>query len=417
MFTWRALGRSTLLVGALVAIATPASGVGAGTRVAGKWEIVPTAENGLGPGARVESITTGGPGLVAVGRVFTAQGPTQAAWTSTNGRRWRRVTSSTFGLGDLGPVVATPVGLFAFASPDSRTPSTVWHSRDGRSWNVRTTAAPTGIRHAIAGGPGLIAGGFETEGDSATTLRSALWTSTDGVDWTRVEGGDDVFPLGYVSGISPRRDGALAVGVEQAAPGGPGAPSHPVIWFSDDGVRWRRQRGDLGFGHAILSIAAPLVAQRDRFTLLGSAESSRPAPPTTTTPPTTSARPGRVRICATSTGYPAVFSSATGRKWVQLTREGELPDATYLTGARDWFVAAGSSGTCETTRAVTYVSRDGEHWQRGYEDSEADVAPGAVRYPQVLAPTRSGALVIVGELGSDLGSGPGPDVWLWTAPR
>jgi hypothetical protein len=97
------------------------------------------------------------------------------------------VPGEQFGAVPLEHVVKTPDGLFVFGRPrggSGNEPQMVWRSRDGRQWERVTTEAPSGIRHVIAGGPGLVAAGFELLGDPPVgVMRSAVWSSPDGRVW------------------------------------------------------------------------------------------------------------------------------------------------------------------------------------------------------------------------------------------
>jgi hypothetical protein len=142
--------------------------------------------------ATVNSVTVGGPGLVAVGRSISEEDATAVVWTSVDGFAWSRVPhdESVFGgEGDheMFDIVAGGPGLVAVGSG-----STVWTSVDGFAWSrgphVKGVDEPFNGRPAIVSvasrGRELVAvggGGWFVGGVSG----SPVWTSPDGVTWSR----------------------------------------------------------------------------------------------------------------------------------------------------------------------------------------------------------------------------------------
>lgn len=118
------------------------------------------------------SVTVGGPGLVAVGSDGSGDDFDAAVWTSVDGVTWSRVPpdESVFG-------------------------------RAGIQMMVSVTA----------GGPGLVAVGSDGSGDED----AAVWTSVDGLTWSRVP--DDESVLGGVRSqmmlsVIDREQGLVGVG-------------------------------------------------------------------------------------------------------------------------------------------------------------------------------------------------------------
>jgi hypothetical protein len=376
---------------------------------------------GFDPGSRVQSVTRGGPGVVAVGSVHQSiSRGTAGVWTSVDGRRWDAVPSEQFGAAQLEYVVDTPDGLFVFGRPlgSSQAPHTVWRSSDASRFETVTTEAPSGIRHVVAGGPGLVAAGFELMGEPAAgVVRAAIWISRDGRDWQRVAGDDRRFPRGNVAGLARTDHGFVAVGSEQAPPGGIGAPvTALVVWTSADGLRWRRIRDDRALRDATPAASAPLAAMKDRLLLVASIPSPAPSPTTTTTPAPPQPQTGTARICGFPTGIEAVFSSQDGTRWTQLTRDPPpFPGVSQAIAAHGRWLAAGTEGTCEAARAVAYISDNAKRWNRAIQDPRP-AGPGPIRFPMALGATKDGAVVFVGDLEQIILGQGGPDVWLWTAP-
>jgi hypothetical protein len=124
------------------------------------WSQVPHDESVFGGngGQAMFSVTVGGPGLVAVGatssnNAHSGIGAADAAvWTSVDGFTWSRV-----------PHDSTVFGGSSGSSP-----------RLSQDW----------MASVIAGGPGLVAVG--SSGEVQAAIEEAVWTSPDGITWTRL---------------------------------------------------------------------------------------------------------------------------------------------------------------------------------------------------------------------------------------
>jgi hypothetical protein len=193
---------------------------------------------------RMWSVTAGGPGLVAVGK--DSRGGDDwvcAVWTSVDGFSWSRVAhdEAVLGSGEMYDVTTGGPGLVAVG--EASTDAAVWTSVDGITWSraPHDDAALGGagaqtMRSVIAGGPGLVAVGGDWSGGNE---RAAVWTSVDGITWSRVPHDEEVFG----------GDGAL--GMWRVAAGGPGLVvvgldsrgshhEHGAVWTSVDGITWSR---------------------------------------------------------------------------------------------------------------------------------------------------------------------------------
>jgi hypothetical protein len=228
------------------------------------WSRVPHDDDVFG-GMReqwIGSVTVGGPGLVAVGGAGQLSGfddnpdgigGSAAVWTSVDGITWSRVPhdEAVFGgpgeswMNDVTPggpgLVA--VGISGRNEEEGVAAAAVWTSVDGISWSrvphdeaVFGGAAMTGVTF---GGPGLVAVG--SNGDAV------VWTSVDGITWSRVPGDDAVF--GGAGDQEPHSvtvggPGLVAVGMEGYCytPGSECSPNGyvPVVWTSVDGITWSR---------------------------------------------------------------------------------------------------------------------------------------------------------------------------------
>jgi photosystem II stability/assembly factor-like uncharacterized protein len=84
-----------------------------------------------------------------------------------------------------------------------------------------------------AGGPGLVAVGFAGHPDGENGV---VWTSPDGVTWSRVPHNEDVFG-GEVEmwSVTVGGPGLVAVGFDEPSDG-----ENAVVWTSVDGLTWSR---------------------------------------------------------------------------------------------------------------------------------------------------------------------------------
>ena len=107
----------------------------------------------------------------------------------------------------------------------------VWTSVDGITWTrvphdetVFGTGGNAGpvMLSVTAGGPGLVAVG-----------RKAAWTSPDGVTWTPIA--DDVTARSFMTGVTAGGPGLVAVGL---------GSSGVTAWTSVDGTTWSQAPGD-----------------------------------------------------------------------------------------------------------------------------------------------------------------------------
>ncbi len=202
-------------------------------------------------GAGIGAVAVGGPGLVAVG----SDGDDAAVWTSADGQIWSRVPDDEAVFGGAGfqgmrDVVVGGPGFVAvgrdssIVGPDTYAVAAVWTSPDGISWSrvthddavfgrapgeandiFRMTAVTTG-------GPGLVAIG-ERGGESDRVVVSggwiadravgAVWTSIDGITWSRVPHDPAVFGQWPTTSAQSEPAGwGLSASMRDITPGGPG---------------------------------------------------------------------------------------------------------------------------------------------------------------------------------------------------
>ena len=227
------------------------------------WSRVPDDEAVFGGegGQWISSVTPGGPGLVAVGADGTPDNDA-AVWTSPDGVTWSRVPhdESIFG-GEHGQtmssVIAGGPGLVAVGSDgqgildfEDDLDAAVWTSVDGYTWSrVPHDAEVFGgalIMSVTVGGPGLVAvggtGGFNTDGDAV------VWTSVDGISWSRVPHDESIFggvERQAMSAVTVGDPGLVAVGTDGGiGPWDHNTGTHAAVWTSVDGITWSRVPND-----------------------------------------------------------------------------------------------------------------------------------------------------------------------------
>ncbi|MGH2406987.1 MAG: WD40/YVTN/BNR-like repeat-containing protein [Candidatus Limnocylindrales bacterium] len=192
---------------------------------------------------QISAVTAWGTGWVAAGYLGTYAGPLRAAfWTSPDGIAWQRVgDAGEFTDGRVNALTKLGTRLVAVGGTgtyNARTGGTAWTSDDGgASWS-RSPSSPdlqAGVLWGVApGGPGLVAVGSDPD-----DRKAMVWTSTDGVAWTRVPDA----PALVNHGLKIRMQDVAKVGAELIAGGhllfGTQYPSG-AIWHSTDGVSWER---------------------------------------------------------------------------------------------------------------------------------------------------------------------------------
>jgi hypothetical protein len=187
------------------------------------------------------SVTAGGPGLVAVGWDWTTGRGRAAVWTSRDGLRWSRVAHDPGVLGgdwSMSGVTAGGPGLVAVGHDWSfGGDAAVWVSPDGFEWSrvssdeeIFNPEGTVAMDAVSAGGPGLVAVG------------SRVWTSPDGLAWSLVPDVEGIFERADMTGVTAGGPGVVAVGVDRSV--GPGRVA--AVWTSPDGVEWSRVEHDEG---------------------------------------------------------------------------------------------------------------------------------------------------------------------------
>ena len=184
-------------------------------------------------------------GFVAGGYLGAAVGIAEAAfWRSSDGTSWTPIHDDPgFADGRVAALAATDAGLVAVGvsgSPGSDAVGAVsWTSPDGLSWK-RASAQP-GLDDAAMRSVAVTPAAIVAVGTTATGDAAAAWTSSDGLAWRRAPdapafaSNSTYAPHAEMSDVLATSDGLLAVGWNSSAANG-----SAVIWTSADGVTWTR---------------------------------------------------------------------------------------------------------------------------------------------------------------------------------
>jgi hypothetical protein len=208
------------------------------------WSRVPDDE-AIFADAPIHSVTAGGPGLVAVGVAFDEVEPgtdAAAVWTSPDGFTWSRVPhdEAVFGDAAMTSVTAGGPGLVAVGwdgqPHGGESNAAVWTSPDGFTWSrvphdeaIFGEVTGAWMHSVTVGGPGLVAVG---EWARADQWGAAVWTSVDGLTWSRVPDDEAVFGNAAMRSATAGGPGVVAVGRADRR----GA----AVWTSPDGIVWSR---------------------------------------------------------------------------------------------------------------------------------------------------------------------------------
>jgi tRNA A-37 threonylcarbamoyl transferase component Bud32 len=183
-------------------------------------------------------------GLVAVGHVDDPGGEEDGAvWRSTNIDRWQPSGSSVLGgPGDQRLLTVAEFGdlLVAGGWEDDATGThegAVWVSRDGgRSWE-EPSVMPGGVAEvrglAVLGSTIVAVGDVGPEGFED----AAVWTSSNGIDWTKV-GAPDLGPEGDQELWSVHAAGGMLIAVGSSE--GEDGTFDAAVWTSTTGTEWHR---------------------------------------------------------------------------------------------------------------------------------------------------------------------------------
>ena len=359
------------------------------------------------------------------------------AWTSQDGLSWTR--SNPGGLAGpedefLTRVVFGPMGFVAVgvANPADTTyenlvgASTVWTSPDGGEWTrVPHDDAVFGspddafqiMTDVTSGGPGFVAVG--AVGDFSA---GGVWTSPDGMSWTRVVHDPEAF--------SPRFDWAQMLGVASAADGqrlvavghDTGFPAGRVrkaaaVWVSLDSVSWTRVPHDdavFGDDRSILQMDG-VVAGGPGYVAVGVEAGPEQLVDGIRFPFANEAL-GRALVNPGGSMRGAIWTSPDGLTWTRVP-DAQLPDTGgenlrlhAVTTGGPGLVAVGWRGSAEELNPTVWTSLDGETWSVAADREEALRGQGGQFMADVIA--GGPGMIAVGADGVEFGF----NTAIWTSP-
>ena len=276
--------RRRVLVGALVALVVVVAAVVAAVLLTGgggesegfgdQWSRVPHRDDDLRGGVDRAGVTAGPETFVAVGfQDDNVSDIDAAAWTSPGGLTWSRVQHRETTLGGTGhqrmEAVAAGDDLFVAVGHDEEVDAAgsptnldaaVWTSPEGLEWTrvphdetvfggppITSEFEPGRVGDpssqamvdVTTGGPGFVA--VRLAEDAATGDTAAVWTSADGLSWARVTDQADLdhttgSGLLWMTGVTEADGRLVAVGWETSSE----RQFSAAVWTSEDGLAWTR---------------------------------------------------------------------------------------------------------------------------------------------------------------------------------
>ena len=184
----------------------------------------------------------------------------------------------------------------------------------------------------IVGGPGFIGGGASGE---AAAQDAAIWTSSDGLAWTRTAGTPS--GPGWVNGLAADGSGFVAVGI-----GGAGA-KRAAVWTSADGLTWSAVPDSPALANADGSGNAEMNAvlrTGSRFVAVG------------------------IAWGGASGQHGAAWTSTDGVSWQRATLTDPGDSMRDVVVGGPGLVAVGTGVAGPLPRAAIWTSPDGSIWTR-----------------------------------------------------
>lgn len=367
------------------------------------WHRQPLEGPAAGPGT-MAALVTGGPGLVAVGRVFdTSHNHNTAtserhhvealAWTSIDGTIWRRIAGQPGFEHAVMQDVAWSRGVLVAVGYDDSDPAgaittRVWSSRDGATWAVlpdTTIPADTRLTSVLGAPAGFLASGVERADDGIE--RGVVWRSDDGAAWVRAT--DPAAFDARLHAIFEVGDELVAIGEKR---GDYLRINPPVLWRSGDGSRWDSMPlADDAFGPDFAGLAAIESGGLGYIAVGTVIDRLSPQDPASLIawPPTDG----------------AIWTSPDLRNWTRVEPSrvlfgGEENQAvSSVVAIRGGYFAFGSAGPA----AGAWSSADGQRWER-------------IELPEAAMGAIDDAIVMNGEVIGVGGVDGGPAVWRgWAA--
>jgi molecular chaperone DnaK (HSP70) len=311
---------------------------------------------------QIEGITTSGTSFVAVGDRPSDTELDALVLLSPDGQEWSRFDDPAFG-GEgnqrMFSVASGPGGVIGVGVDGTRPEGDggVWTGLDDEVTKVESPALGSEgyqeIRDIVWYQDRYIAVGCsDTTGEGqdmcaenqAGGQEATIWTSTDGLEWSRLDSGAVEQATNAVMwAVTPTTAGVAAVGIEQDA--GPES-RRAAFWFSADGETWSRVEAEPApdsIDSSITGVAA------NELGVVATGYDSTPE----------------------SAHDEAFWFSADGTSWEQAiadsrTRNNQVVNKVVATP--DGFLAVGRDFQQGSNLGGVWVSPDGQQWNRQYED-------------------------------------------------
>jgi hypothetical protein len=236
--------------------------------------------------ASVSSITSGGPGFVAVGGYARDGWNTSVVWTSVDGMTWHRVANDpVFARSEMDTVVTWKGELLAFGCAlylpmtcIEQLSDTVWdhHSRiwassDGLTWEIIQPSLPSGVdgaEHPVLSTDRLWAVAARRQQAAVTDAALPWLTSTDGRTWV-----DSDLPMirwPTIAPLYPLADATYTTvrswplpATQFTPPPKPAGQLAPGVYMSTDLKTWTPRSRDL------TTVGEDLIAVGDTLIMVG----------------------------------------------------------------------------------------------------------------------------------------------------
>jgi hypothetical protein len=299
-----------------------------------------------------------------------------------------RIDDPSFDGGRLNAVVEAGPGLVAVGSDELPEDAAVWVSTDGRVWDRIESESFSGVadenglegaqlmRDVAVGPAGILAvGSYERK--AARDVDAAVWLSRNGLEWERVA-------ASALSGTGSESISSLDVWNDRYVAGGEGpgpvgsGERRPAIWISEDGREWERIDSSVFRMDGAISA---VTHRGSRIVAVGT--SGHVARPT-------------VWISDDGRAWEVVFSEDTGGSEFERIAIGDVARfedvfMSALAATPDGFVGAGSVG--EPSRVVFWKSSNALIWEPAGFASDFERASAPVSVSSMVA-TESGVVAV-----------------------
>ncbi len=325
------------------------------------------------PLLRIDGLTDAGELLIGWGRT-PAQGRNQfndmgAVFLSRDGRSWHALpvdhAVNAASASELTGVATGPLGFLAYGSvccePELRA---MWHSSEGTEWTrleIGGDLDPSDIYFNAAVGT---ADGWVVVGNRQDGSSGEIWASHDGVTWDSVLVQEAGLPGLTLSDVAVTPGGLIAVGTVS----GPDGTYDGAIWTSPDGRVWKRVGVDdlalAGAGEAQLRHVVPYSGGIYVVGSYGSTEDRERCEQLGMATPLGAGPPGTAISCGWGTDHQWI--SADGAGWRRINpadAAGEFPiEFRVVVAGGPGLLVLGESSAAGSPDTRLFASTDGVLW-------------------------------------------------------